>query len=625
MSQRPYRMQRAVREYARTITTSEATYGIEMGGTMDGFGSVHYVETYGGHMREAVRFEPNDFLVIENVGDVDLVNPRIVVNGRRDWHSADAILAGILEPGMSDEEKALAIWGHCSSISVQAHENDLRVGPPGPDQSANPSANTFGERGDPVKAANCYYCSGCQYSAANLVVLLRHAGLEARAVWIAPRTEPHQVHCQVEVLYGGKYHLLDPEIGCFYLTADNLDIASYEEVSQNPDLFLRTHHCRFANPGKLGDEKGYRFDTYYPPLEMPADRWLSSMALTLRPGERLVRRWDHIGKYRHGLSTRHKPGYPPPHRLANGKLIYEPDLAQPLYRKGALGHLNVSSTWEDGVDPALHPHVAGEPAHVIFKVESPYPIVGGLVGGSFRRATSDDSARILLSIRNSPWTVIWSADEMGAFDTYAPIDRWIDALNTPASRSYYLKYEFGAACASEDAGLDAVYIETDLEMASTSLPALSVGANRIEYRDDTAGPHAARLWHGWHESSEARPPSSPGAPILPTDGAALAMDAPSELAWNPAETPEGEEIAAYHVQVSPWPNMLAPVSPNLDRITYSAEPRWTLPQGWLAPGRRYYWRVRAQTTWGLWSGWSDVWSFQIAGLIESHDERSGTT
>lgn len=70
-----------------------------------------------------------------------------------------------------------------------------------------------------------------------------------------------------------------------------------------------------------------------------------------------------------------------------------------------------------------------------------------------------------------------------------------------------------------------------------------------------------------------------------------------------------DEVADYHIQVSPRPDMMHPVSPNFDRITLSATPEWELPEGWLVAGRAYYWRVRVRNAWGAWSAWSNVWSF----------------
>ena len=377
MSRKPYALTQAGHEHIQEIGGPSRGYLISMGGSVDGTNSAYYAETYGGFMREAVGFEPNAYVVIENTGDADVINPRVVVNGRRDWRSVGAILAEVLRPGMSDEERALALYRHCSSYQVQAHENDLRVDQPFVDDASHPSRNTFKERGDPVKAANCYYCSGCSLSASNLVILCRAAGLEARALWISP-LDRYASHCVAEVKWDGRYHLLDPEYGAFYLTADNREIASYQEAHEDIALVQRTHHCGFANGEQPGHAVKYRYDLYYPPHEMPVEAWRHRMDITLRPGERLVRRWDNIGKYRHGDNPRHKEGIP--HRLANGKLIYRPDLSGERYRRGIVGELNVSAGWEDGLAPRLHPCVAGAAAHVVYKVQSPYPIVGGLVG-----------------------------------------------------------------------------------------------------------------------------------------------------------------------------------------------------------------------------------------------------
>ena len=611
MTREPYVLAKAGHEHVQEIDGPSRGYLIQMGGTVDGSNSAYYAETYGGFMREGVGFEPNVYVVIENAGDVDVVNPRVVVNGRRDWRSVDAILAEVTRPGMSDEEIALSLYRHCASYQTQAHENDLRVDQPFVDATTHPSRNTFKERGDPVKGANCYYCSGCSLSASNLVILCRRAGLEARAIWISP-LDRYASHCVAEVRWDDKYHLLDPEYGAFYLTADNGEIASYREVHEDVGLVHRTHHCGFANGEQPGHSVPYRYDLYYPPAEMPVEAWHHRMDITLRPGEQLVRRWDNVPKFRHGDNPRHKEGVP--HRLANGKLIYRPDLSSRDYRRGIAGELNVSATWEDGLAPNLHPCASGAPGHVIYRVSSPYPIVGGLVGGRFRRASAGDSLSIWLSIRDSDWIQIWSAEGTGEQEAYVEIDAWVGPLNTDAAYDYYVKYAFLAADDIAGVGLDQVYLESDLEMAGTSLPALSLAANQVIYQDDTPGPHAMRVVHGWEESSESQAPRPPAGAVFPEDGAIVALGDLTMLRWQRATDPAADlgAMADYHVQVSARPDMLIPVSPNLDRITFSGDPSWAVPGGWLMPGRRYYWRVRARNAQGLWSGWSRVWSMETS-------------
>ena len=118
-----------------------------------------------------------------------------------------------------------AIFRFSSSHEVQCHENNRRPGPLYPDAATNPSRNDFKERANPVKAANFYYCSGCQFGATNFVILCRHAGFPARSVWMC-RLQEFVSHCVGEVWYDGGWHLYDPERRSFYLAEDNETVAT---------------------------------------------------------------------------------------------------------------------------------------------------------------------------------------------------------------------------------------------------------------------------------------------------------------------------------------------------------------------------------------------------------------
>ena len=606
----PYTLPKAAKEYVEEIDETTREYGVTMGGTLDGFNTVEYLDTYGGHMRQESRFEPNDYVVIENIGDVTVFNPRIVINGRRDWYSADTILAGVLEDGMTDAEKAMALFRFASGIDLQAHDNNRRVGPPFPGdgtehknaETSHPSRNTFKERANPVKAANCYYCSGCSLSAANLVILLRHAGIIARAVWMSP-LDQYETHCVTEAWYDGDWHLFDPERRAFFLEEDNLTVASYEDLHRNPQWEARTVNGGFSATKVKPHAEDYA--AHYPPHIMPVEQWLSSMDVTLRPGEMLVYRWDDIGKYRYGMNVRQKHGQIPYH-LANGKLIYRPRLTGEEYQRGIVAEKNLVN--DEG---QLHPHAIGAPGSVIYRVDSPYPIVGGLAGGRFAHETADDASRIYLSVRDSDWIEVWSAKGPGETEAYTVIDDVLDPLLTPAVYTYYLKFELEAAADAKHARLLEAYIETDLQMADTSLPALSVGENRVVYRAKAGRGGRVRITHGWHESDEHRPPNSPAAPVSPVLGAEIALSGLEKFVWEPATDPDGQGIADYHVQVFGDRRLRWPVSPNLDRIIFSPEPKWELPKGWLLSGRTYYWRVRAKDVQGAWSDWSPAWPFKV--------------
>jgi len=622
----PFVLERAPKEHVEDVAAPEHVYEVTLGGTLDGFNTADYVETYGGHMRQESRFEPNEYLVLVNTGEVDVVNPRITVNGRRAWHTADDILAGICEPGMTDAEKAMAVFGFTSSIAVQAHDNNRRVGPPFPAEGSehvnqdisHPSRNAFKERANPVKAANSYYCSGCSLSAANFVVLCRHAGLAARAVWMCP-LDRYTTHCVAEAWYDGGWHLLDPERRTFYLEEDNETVASYEALHRNPALAERTHDGGFAAPKLESHAPDYA--RYYPPHIMPVEQWLSTMDMTLRPGERFVWRWRHDGKWRYGDNVR-KKGNLEPYLLANGKLIYRPRLSGDAFRRGITAEHNIVSDFLGSDRPALHPHVVDAPGpegeqldapagHVVYKVRSPYPIVGGCVGGKFLRRTAADACRIYVSVRDGDWTEVWSAQATGEVASCVSIDNVLDPLPSPPIYEYYVKLELHARQTPEDACLLDAYVETDVQMAATALPALSVGVNRVVYRDDAPGERRVRLTHGWRESSENTPPQPPARPVRPENGAEVDRASLGTLTWEAAADPDGDALSAYHIQVSPRTDLLYPVSPNFDRISVSPAASWPVPEGWLLRGRAYYWRVRARDARGAWSEWGPVWTFHV--------------
>jgi len=601
----------AQKESVENITSNAHTYKIQVGGTLDGFNTVYYSGTYSNFMREETKFEPNEYVVIENTGDVDVVNPRIVINGRRNWFSADTILASILEPHTTDAEKAMAIYDFTSSIEVQCHENNRRVGPPYPDDSSNPSRNEFKERANPVKAANNYYCSGCSLSAANFVILCRHAGLTARAVWLCP-LDVYETHCVAEVWYDGGWHLFDPEARIFYLEEDNETVASYATLHKHPALVSRTHGGGFASAGTKTDAPFY--EKHYPPHVMPVEQWLNTLSMALRPGEKFIWKWTHSGKFRCGDNTRNRGNLP--YRLANGKVMYHPDLTELTSRKGILSELNVKTTVEDGKLPRIHSDIAGAAAFVMYKVKTAYPIVGGVVGGKFYRKTTDDMCSIYVSIGESDWIQGWSANETGDIECYFAIDEIIDPMPHPARYEYYVKYEFHSERQPTDTGINEIYIETDVQMSSAALPSLSAGTNEVIYCDDTEEPHSVSIIHGWKESSDAYPPLPPANPVNPSDGGELELSSLKKLSWETAECADGEAIADYHIQVSPRADMLHPVSPNFDRIIFSRVPEWGIPPGWLVGEKPYFWRVRAKNQWGAWSPWSQVWNFRLLGNFQ---------
>ena len=517
-------------------------------------------------------------------------------------------LLGILRPGMTDREKAFALFGFFSRIDVQAHNNDLRVDEIMPDLDAAPGFNTFRERADPIKAVNIYYPSGCILSAANLVIMARHAGLRARLLAAAPLDGPYDQHGGAEIAYDGAWHYFDPEARTFFLCRDNETVASYEQIHRDPGLILRTHaHGFAAQECRAAFIMLYR--QHYPPYEVPVEQWTHRMDLRLRPGEELIYRWRHRGKYRYGKNRRDKPGLP--YRLANGLLVYQPRLDDPSYRDGIVHEVNITMS-DRGVTPGtLHPVLSHHPASVVWKVQSPYPIVGGRVFGRFNM---QGAGRCTVSLCTGPsWRQVWEGRGPGVVDAVFDIDAALAALTSPAIYSYYVRFAFSTEERPSAAGLEAVRLESDLQMSQTALPALSVGRNVVSVRTDngknTDGRQLRlRLTHGWDESTASAPPPPSEHAVSPADGASVEAAVLRELVWSNSG---GDEIVDHHVVVSTRPDFLIPVAPNFDRLTFAAASRWKVPRSFLRAGTTYYWRVRSRNDRGIWSVWSSTWTFTV--------------
>lgn len=599
----------------RVVITPAARYEVMVGGTRDSFNSVAYRTTDNVKtMMEVPLFQPDRFLRLANVGASDIVNPRIVVNGRRSWHSADDLLDEVLRPGMTDREKAFALFRFFSRIDVQAHNNNLRVDEVVPDLDAAPGFNTFRERADPIKAVNSYYPSGCILSAANLVIMARHAGLQARLLAAAPLDGPYDQHGGAEIEYEGAYHYFDPEARTFFLCRDNETVASYEDIHRDPGLVLRTHaHGFAAEECKAAFIMLYR--QHFPPYEVPVEQWTHRMDLRLRPGEELVYLWQHRGKYRYGRNSRNQPGVP--YRLANGLLVYHPDLTDRTYRSGIVHEVNTVMSAPGSGPGALHTVVPGHPASVTWKVESPYPIVGGRV---LARFVLGAPGRCQISVcTGAVWVTVWDGEGEGVLEAEADIDEALAALTSPAIYAYYVRVSFLTVGQSVAAGLETVRMESDLQMSQTSLPALSVGLNvisvRVDNHETTAGGPHLRISHGWDESSALPPPPPPRSAVSPGDGDRVEARTLRELVWS---NDDPGEVADHHVIVSTRPDFLLPVSPNFDRLTFDPEARWKVSRSFLRPGTTYYWKVRSRSEGSAWSGWGPTWTFTVAP--EKHDE-----
>jgi acetyl esterase/lipase len=550
------------RQHTQDITAAKQEYRVTHGGTMDGTNCRSPIGGSFGVWEQS--WESNRAVRMENVGTTDVINPWLS-NGGNDFRTLKGMVAGALRPGMTDREKALALWRLQTTHRFHASTGDAEVN-------------------DPVKAINVYGYTTCGDDSICLAGLWKTAGFKVRPARVVG-------HCITQVHYDGRWNLLDGDMGPFYLLRDNVTVAGEQDLVRDHDLLKRTHThgildadsraaaewsaALFVYEGKAGGDRNSARDT--------------TMNMVLRPNEALVWRWGHrVPLKYHGRAEIKVWGQRAAERICNGLWEYRPDFTGESWRKGADKVENVRV--QDGELVAE----AGKTGVLVWKMRSPYVFVGG------RLAVEGARASFSLSWDGTSWQKVGED---------------LDALfpaRGPARYQYWLRCEL-----PEGARLKRLAIINDLQMAPLALPGMVVGVNRFTYTDQSTGSRRVRLTHEWVERSLSRPPSAPPAPVFPaeggrTDGTDIVFQ------WRPPQDSDRDGFADYHFELSERADMAWPLSSNFSKLVSNTvdrgKPRYRLPYtGLLTPGRAYYWRVRARNGKGVWGPWSKTWSFTPGG------------
>jgi len=558
------------KSHVEEITAASHKYTVVQGGTVDG--RMCRSPMGCGMSREGAllqTWESNRSVRMENVGEADLVNPWLS-NGRNGFRTAAEIVASAVAPGMTDAEKALALW---------FQETRFRHHAPGDNN----------ELGDPVKVLNIYGYNTCGNDSISLATLWRAAGLKA-----APARALG--HCISQAFYDNRWHFYDGDLHSVYLLRDNETVAGEQDIVRDHDLVKRTHSQGILFPdtwwsgpemcamyfyeGAVSGERGGKADM--------------TMNMVLRPGEAIAWRWGQLDpvKYHGALQT--MPTYPA--LICDGLWEYRPDFAKPAWRRGTSGVENVAAG-PDG--PAAE---EGKKAEIVWTMRSPYVFVGGRIDAE------GAEARFFFSADGKAWQPVKDS-----------LDKCFSTVGPPL-------YEYRLKCQLEGgARLRRLAIVNDVQMAPLALPEMAVGENTFTYADQSPSDRKVRVTHRWVERSSSKPPQAPASAAYPPDGGE-ADGTDFAFQWAAAQASDGEAVADYQFELSPRADMKCPLSMSFyklisrtadavkekEKVTVKAQ--YTVPQpGLLASGRPYYWHVRAMSDKGVWGPWSKTWSFTARG------------
>jgi hypothetical protein len=429
-------------------------------------------------------------------------NIKVLSDKIDDVTTVENILKSFIKPGMSDAEKAKAIW-------TAAVKYRHQTAPPNEQLAADWEAH------DPVKIFNVYgYCMCCCCSSL-IESLNRVDGRQARGRILNGHSVP-------EVFYDGGWHMYDCSLITLFPRPGSGAIASVDEISEAVTSWYAKNAGYKGNNAKLDElmrsdgwtgwkSKGPELLAncpYYKLGWFPARThgWNATMSeydrkcevyeygyqlghralLSLRPSESFVREAGNRGLHVNGgagwdgLKAKAPendmvylkdffPGYNGG-MVGNGVHRYAPDIKAGGLAQGADVLENLTAT--------LQLKDVNKPGLAIVPMISPYIYLGGKLKV---QATANDKSKVTVSISTNngrTFTPLWTTSKPGVNE--GTIDLKDKILRRYA---YWLKIEI-AAGSPTGASLDSLSVENDIQHAPRTLPWLGKGDNTITVAAD---------------------------------------------------------------------------------------------------------------------------------------------
>lgn len=573
------------RRRGESVRHSSARYDIHVAGTLGPRNTAR-----GGH-NWTPRFQPNAALTIRNSGNVAVRNPRLAINGKGPWSSGPDLAAQAVGQWQTDEEKAFACWDFVRSHMMPGVSWDDFFAADPDRWSLTRFLNAFGSGA----------CGSYNWVVSRVGML---AGLRAAAGNLSDGS-----HGVSQLYYDGRgrffdgliSHHPDPRtpIGLFFRKLDNQTVASYEDLVHDHYLVTRAGQSAGFLASMFGYHDGWQ--------DFSADyRDPSDMGLLLRPGEHMTLQWDFLGQY---IGTQE-----PTDAITNGEVVYHPRLADGTYRAHLVSESYLACTADDGGSPSLHLSRSGIDymGRAVFRVSSPYPIVGGQLTGVFKRTSPNDRLWLSLSADGQQWHRLWQMEDVGVHQRTVQFGRLEEMRRFPLCYEVLVQVQIGSTGPVDGVGVDDLAIHVDFQAYAPSLPGLEVGTNSVSYADDTAEPHEVTIEHCWKESARVTPPGAVPAPVSPAPGQEC-HGAGWVFRWQPA--PAGSAaVSDYQFLLSDRPGSAWALAPCFETWVGSGVPELPVPgPSYFLPGRSYYWRVRAVDEWGVLGPWSNRWTFVYCG------------
>jgi hypothetical protein len=588
----------SIKCHEEIISKSSQKYTVQMRGKIDGEMTRDPV----GYWAFDQYWEPNVYVEIENIGDNPVINPWLRRTDKPDTRTLKTIVDYVIRPGMSDSEKARALFEFERRNRFHATTQDEEVD-------------------DAIKRFNCYGYTLCGNESKIISDLWRTAGLKVR--------KGHPTgHSTAEVYYDDNWHLLDTDEHILCLLRDNKTAASETQIVDDHDLMKRIHTYGVLSPHNRFTDEGSVSLHYYEGKRDGEQPGLTkhSMNFILRPHESIIWKWNPANLFHGNESGNRNQRWRLTDHVMNGSMEYSPDLLDPATDK----YIETSNIVRK-VDGPLGPGLYADKGTgiIIVPISSAYPIVGGqlIVRFGLGERNAEDLETSISFDKGATWREVYT--ESGFDYTRMSLDlngifhvKYLDPASKEgydglpyedARYEYLLRFRLISKAENPTACLKSFCVKSTLQMAQLALPGLSLGKNEFIYTDESPEPAKVKITHSWKECNTAEVPGKPAGAIYPSAGNTV-NGSQFTLKWKP---PAGNTfIDDYEFQLSEYKDMRWELSPNFHRLINRTPQRntesFTIPyKGLLNPDQPYYWRVRARSWQGIWGPWSEIYSFNI--------------
>ncbi|HTE20544.1 MAG TPA: hypothetical protein VK689_19430 [Armatimonadota bacterium] len=425
---------------------------------------------------------------------------KVLSNRVEDVSSMEAWKRSFIKEGMTDEQKAMAVW---ETVVKFRHQDNP------PNEYLQESAHPH----DPIKTFNVYGYGQCCCASSNIEALGRYAGLPARGRII-------QAHSVPELFWGGRWRMLDASLLTWFPGPDG-QAAGVDDIiagvkawyEKNPGLKGNDAKLReFMRAGgwKKGPEilAGCRFFDPNGWLPAATHGWYATMQeydgshsgiyeygysegygvnVQLRPGERLTRNWSNVGLHVNQPEggepgslkggpgqgdLRYSPGYGDvaPGRIGNGTLEYDVPLASGAFRSGALEAENLAGAGGDRRGPAVRVADVARAASLVLRMPSSYVYLNGSLACNAIVGRGGGIAISLSDNNGLDWKPVAELTASG--------ERRID-LKPLVYRRY--DYRLKLVLKGRGTGLNALRLTHAVQHSQRALPALAQGQNEITF------------------------------------------------------------------------------------------------------------------------------------------------